>query len=382
MSHDPFPSKLALGEQFCNRFKERNVLKDNIFASRHTVLVSPRRYGKTSLVHYVLSELKLPYVYIDFFLAYDERAIVKRMLVGISEMVSSLMSFEEKTFKSIQALFGKFKATMGAHGFQIEMAYDHGEVDAVDQIYSALIALATLAKKENKKITLFIDEFQNITAAKTSKSIQGAIRHVAQETNDLMMIFSGSNRRLLLEMFDDRSMPLYMLCDKINLDRMTSMDYQPHLQQLALERWSRSLPVMVLTRILTCTELHPFYVNFLCHKLWKNSTCPTVCDVDACWEQCLDDENRRIRSELEKLTRNQQEVMKALAIEPTHEPTSHLFSTQANVAPSSLHQTIKTLLDNDLIYKVKKDDTMVSILRTGQIRVLDPLIAFSLKKYA
>lgn len=57
-------------------------------------------------------------------------------------------------------------------------------LDAVDQIFSSLQALARLAKDKNRTILFFIDEFQDIANTDNSKAIQGAIRHVAQETSE------------------------------------------------------------------------------------------------------------------------------------------------------------------------------------------------------
>ena len=230
MIHDYFPSKLALGKQFYNRHEERKLLKANISKVRHTVLVSPRRYGKSSLVHQVVSELDLPKAAIDLFLAHDDKAITRRILQGISDALSQIIPPSEKLLNSIQKIFRNFKVTLSAKYFNIEAAYSGGVFDAVDQIFEALQGLAHIANEHKKVVIFFIDEFQDIANAESAKSIQGAIRHVAQETSDIMFIFSGSNRHLLLELFDDKSMPLYMLCDKLHLERMTSFDYLPYIQ--------------------------------------------------------------------------------------------------------------------------------------------------------
>lgn len=381
MSEDLFPSKLALGTQFCNRVIERKALADNIAKARHTVLVSPRRYGKSSLAYQVISELKLPFASVDLFLAYDDKTVTQRLLGGISRAVSEILPPGEKAFKKVQALFSKFKISLGLGLFQIELMQDAGDLDAVDQIYSALTALADLAVQEKKKIIIFIDEFQDITSAKSAKSIQGAIRHVAQETNALVFLFSGSNRHLLVEMFDDKSMPLYMLCDKLYLERMHSADYRPHLQSLADKMWKQKLSEPVFNKLMSLTELHPFYVNLLCHTLWKGAF-PGVKEVEQCWHQCMEEESRRIRAEIEKLTRNQQDLLKALALFSTEEPTGQAFSARSGLSVSSLHQAFKVLSDQDVIFRVKQEDECVPFLQKNYARILDPLMAYYLKQYA
>lgn len=51
-----FPSRTASGKAFCNREKERDLLINNILHLRHTLIISPRRYGKTSLAFKTMSK--------------------------------------------------------------------------------------------------------------------------------------------------------------------------------------------------------------------------------------------------------------------------------------------------------------------------------------
>lgn len=378
---DYFPLKLAQGDQFCNREEERKFLKNNATKCRHVVLVSPRRYGKSSLVHQVCFELKIPFTSVDLFLAHDDKAITRRILQGISEVVTQIMPPSEKLLASLQAIFKHFKVTLAAKYFSIEASYDAGVFDPVDQVFNSLRALVKLAEKKKRKVIFFIDEFQDIVGAGSAKSIQGAIRHVAQETSNVMFIFSGSNRHLLLELFDDKSMPLYMLCDKLNLERMSSKDYWSYIQKAANIRWKQKIDKTVFDRIMMNTELHPFYVNMLCNELWLLDSPPSFDAVYTAWSCCFEKEERRLIAELEKLTNNQQDLLKALALNPVMEPTGQKFLTTVGMAYSSIRQTLKSLAEKDMIYKVQKEDVSIPGLRKGQIRVLDPLLAFALRKY-
>jgi hypothetical protein len=49
---------------------------------------------------------------------------------------------------------------------------------------------------------------------------------------------------------------------------------------------------------------------------------------------------------------------------------------------SSIRQGIKALAEKDMIYTVTKEDSAIPGLKLRQIRVLDPLIAFALRKYS
>jgi len=379
---DSFPLKLALGNQFCNRTEEKAFLIHNIAQCRHTVLIAPRRYGKSSLVFNVVAELNTAVASIDLFLAHDDLAVTKRILVGISQAVSHLMPANQKLLAKLQKLFGKFRVSLGINGFSIDASIETSGLDPVDQIFSALQGVDALAKEQDKPIIVFIDEFQDITEAKSAKSIQGAIRHIAQSTKHITFIFSGSNRRLLLELFDDKSKPLYMLCDMLHVERMSSESYYPHLQALAKAKWNQELSPLVFEKIMTLTELHPYYVNMLCHEVWKNKHLPTMEAIFAAWQKCYEAQEDRLITELDKLTAKQKDILKALAVQPTIEPTGHSFVRVSQMPASSISQTIRALLDKDMVYRIKKIDEAVPALEKNQIRVLDPLLAYALKKYA
>ncbi len=74
--------------------------------------------------------------------------------------------------------------------------------------------------------------------------------------------------------------------------------------------------------------------------------------------------------------------MKALALNPVSEPSGQAFLNSINVPLSSVRLAIKSLLDKDIIYVIKKEDPNVPGIKQGQYRVLDPLLAFALRKYS
>lgn len=96
-----FPIGIATGEAFCNRDNERKILKDNINANRHTVLLAPRRYGKTSLVSEVIEQLSYPSCNMDFLLAADARAVEAVILEKIGELLQSILPQTKKPMKKI-----------------------------------------------------------------------------------------------------------------------------------------------------------------------------------------------------------------------------------------------------------------------------------------
>ncbi|MEF9985988.1 MAG: hypothetical protein RR735_02520, partial [Bacteroidales bacterium] len=62
MMDSPFQyGKLAMGNTFVNRVKEKQELKSNLYSGINTMLISPRRWGKSSLVKEAMNELTEQY---------------------------------------------------------------------------------------------------------------------------------------------------------------------------------------------------------------------------------------------------------------------------------------------------------------------------------
>lgn len=160
-----------------------------------------------------------------------------------------------------------------------------------ENIAEALLILEKLLRDKNKQAVLLLDEFQEVGELENGRAIEGAIRHVAQETQQLSIIFSGSNPHLLNNMFEDDRRPLYKLCRKLSLDRMDEIHYKNHLNKAAKAQWESALDEDVFQHIMICSERHPYYVNYLCDVLWSECTkIPTVSDVDHCWKSVVEEE--------------------------------------------------------------------------------------------
>ena len=318
---------------------------------------------------------------IDLFLAHDDQAITKRILLGIGDIVSQITPVTTKALKSIQEYFNNFKVSFSNQGFEISLTHESGVTNPVDQIFDALKNLSQLAKEKKQKVILFIDEFQDIAQASSAKSIEGAIRHVAQSTDSIVFIFSGSTRNLLLELFDDSKKPLYKLCDKINIERIAADHYFSYLRKTAKKRWGENISDDIIIRILSITELHPFYINMLCNELWKRVKIPPLNDVSTAWQICFEQEERWALSEIEKLTSNQQDLLKSLAARPTSEPMGQVFLAQTGLSIASVRTGLKSLAEKDMVYQIKKEDALLPFLKLNEYRVLDPLIAYALRKY-
>jgi AAA+ ATPase superfamily predicted ATPase len=361
---DYFPLTVTQAPAFCNRQSELKRLNSNIHKSRPTLVVSPRRYGKTSLVMNGITKAELCYAKFDLLSVTDEEDIKNVLLYGTGKLLVNIEKGGRKALRVATELFAglNIKLAVDKLGLSIEIGKSGGK--PVYEVLGILERIEKISNKYGKKIILFFDEFQRVVQVTEDSAMQSVIRQVAQMSKNLIFIFTGSNRHLLHKLFNDREQPFYKLCDRITIDRIAAQEYVPYIQHAAQEKWHKNLTIATINRIFDLTERHPYYLNVLCSRLWDNDFCD-IANVDQEWYQYLLEEKSQVGAELDLLSNNQRKLLAALARHNgTKVPRGHEFQMLARMSGASISQAIKTLERRDYIYK----DT------TGYYKVLDPLI--------
>lgn len=366
-----FPQKLALGSNFCNRVDEQKQLRLNIQGVRPTLIMSPRRYGKTSLGVYVVEKLKLPYTHLDLFPLADVQDVQNTILGGIGEILASIESTPEKAMKAVSQFFSELSVRFNFIGSKIEVDLMQSKQESSKTLINALTQLDATLKKKKTKAVLFLDEFQRLGQMQDAELIEAALRHVAQKSTHVVFLFSGSNRHLLNAMFDDSHRPLYKLCDRLTLDRIEAKSYTDFINHLAKRTWKKELSDETLETIFSLTACHPYYVNVLCARLWRKNKYFTTKQVLSAWYDYAVEEKSNVFKELEGLSGNQLKLLIALARNVDIEsPLGDKFLSLANMALSSARQSLNVLKQKDYVYHD----------REKHYRVLDPLIAYVLSE--
>lgn len=362
---DHFPLSIASGEAFCNRIDETTFLKTCIEHQRPVLLISPRRYGKTSLALHAIHQTKLPYAHIDFFSAIDERDIERIILNGVGKLLSSMESLPQKALSlATEILDGsRVRAVLSKVGVSIEI--DNKVEKPSQNILDVLERLEKLAIKTNKKFILFFDEFQCIGEVAPDQAMESVLRQVAQLTKSISFIFSGSNRHLLNQLFDDRKRPFYKLCERMAIQRISKEDYESHIQRSALNAWEGELDSETLNTLFICSERHPYYLNLLCSRMLIGKDKPTAESIKKIWGNYVREERSSVASEIDLLSKNQKKLLTILSrINGTFSPLGNDFIQISKMSKTSIDQALTFLDRHD--YIIKRDD--------GFISVLDPLI--------
>jgi uncharacterized protein len=353
-SRDYFPLGIAVGTSFCNRTPETKLLIDNIKNGKHTLLMATRRLGKSSLALHALELSKQPFVEIDFYMATNEKIIESYILNGVVELIGKALGPIDKLLASVKRYVKdlKPKIDIGTAIFKLELTTE-ADSDPASNVKESLLLLEKLLEENNKHAVLLMDEFQNVGLIARGKGIEGAIRHVAQKTKHLTLIFSGSNRKLLKTMFEDETRPLYKLCWKINVKRITAEHYQSHIQKAAQLTWNKNLSQEAINKIILLTERHPFYMNKLCDRLWTygNENLPSIEDVNSAWSEILEEEKSDAIKEISLLSLGQKSVLNQIAKGINIHLTSKKTILELQMTSSSIIAALEGLEEKDMIEK-------------------------------
>jgi AAA+ ATPase superfamily predicted ATPase len=366
-----FPLGKAFGDAFCNRMEETRKLTGNIQHGKHTLIIAPRRYGKSSLAERAIEQSKLPFVKINFHLCTSEEEISQIVLANVIKLIGKSIGHIEKLMSSIKKYISNLEPLLCFGGEQASLKLIPKDQPNHSVIISeALLLLEKLLAEKNKRAVIFLDEFQEIDRITKQKGIEGAFRTAAQEMQCLSLIFSGSVRSLLLSMFEDENRPLYKLCRKIKLDRIDTNDYEKHIQKIAVDTWSEPLEKDTFNKIMELSNRHPYYVNYLCDALWE--TCqklPKINDVKNAWASVIEEEWSDALRELSDLPIGQRKLLKHIANNTVKTIRDHETCLILSMPASSVSTSVQVLLEKDYVEQNKQ----------GYYGVINPLLLAVLK---
>lgn len=367
MNH--FPTYLALGNAFCNRKEELKRIDYDLKSNTPILLISPRRYGKTSLALKSFEQIKWPYAHVDLYKALSEEEIGKFILRGIGQLLGKIESTPKKLLHIASDFFVSMQIKVVLEKAGIKLEFNQNKASIAEIILQSLEKLHDLAKKKGKHVILFLDEFQVVGEVTDNYAIEAAIREAAQKATHVAYVFSGSNRHLMEHMFYDRKRPFYKLCDQIKLDRINAEAYEKYIQMVSQKIWHEKLAQKTLDAIFKLTELHPYYVNKLCSLLCQIDKLPTEKEVFSVWERFVLENKSIVERELALLSINQRKLLIFFATYKTNELFSKQMTQTINLTSSSVQRAIEPLIEKDYVFV---DDEKC-------YRILDPLIKSVLK---
>jgi hypothetical protein len=278
--------RMVAGDAFTDREKDVQRLTANFRNGINMVLISPRRWGKSSLVQKaskIVRNRKIKVVNID---AFSLRSELDFYTVYAKEVIAATSSHWEERLKNLKEFLRQItpKVTIGIdpeHEFSIGFDWDE-----VRQNTNEILDLPDkIAKAKGFKVVVCIDEFQNIASFNDPLAFQKLLRSVWQKHESASYCLYGSKFHMMQELFERQSMPFYRFGDLIHLEKIPEKDWRIFIRE-RFANTGKSIDENFISDIIRATDRHSYYVQQLSHLIWEK-TYDTV--SEAIYKEALDD---------------------------------------------------------------------------------------------
>ena len=313
MKQNPFKyGELSQGQNFCNRKEEIKRLHAAFRDGQSIVLISPRRWGKSSLVNHALATYsgKLIAIKLDCFGIRSSGEFYSILLKAILQSTSTKLQHVADTVKSfIKAYIPFVKYSIG-DGEEIKISLDipEGKVDA-----GAVLDLCQKVAVSRKiRIVVCIDEFQKIAEWSDGKNVLEKLRSHWQKHRDVSYCLYGSKRHLMASLFSDSSQPFYRFGETIFLQRIAASEWVRFIVYNC-GRSGKRIEEPVAQRLVEIVNAHSYFVQYLARICWNSTTDKiTGAVLDNAYREFLNDHLALFQNMTKGLTFYQTNYIKAV----------------------------------------------------------------------
>ena len=350
--------KIATEKNFTDREKETADLVQNFMSLINTIIISPRRWGKSSLVNKaaklaMAQDSNLRICHIDLFNVRSEEHFYS--LLAQKVIVATSTKWEE--------------AIESARSFPAnEVSIDFDWEDVKRNPDEVLDLAEKIARKKGLKIVICVDEFQNIAEFTDPDYFQKKLRSHWQLHQNVAYCLYGSKRHMMMEVFTDSSKPFYKFGNLMFLNKIET----PCLVEFFKSRFAdtgKSIDDEASHLIAKLVDNHPYYAQQLAQLSWLRTK--EVCTVEIVREAhtaLVEQLSLLFVTITETLTTQQLNYLKALiagekAISSTEVMHRYQISSTTSISRSKAALVKNDILDN----------------KAGEISFQDPIYAYWLK---
>lgn len=338
-------------EFFCDRVRETKELSDALFNGRNVTLISPRRMGKTGLICHTFHNLKKQHpdivtLYMDIFstqsLSDFVRLFANTVLGKLDSLPQKAMSRITQFVRSCRPVFS-FDEITGSPKVTVDIAPNE-EVNTLKEIFEYLAS-------SEKRCYIAIDEFQQIREY-PEKGVEALLRSHIQFLPNVNLIFSGSKKHVMQDMFTSSQKPFYLSTQMINITSIDPVEYS----KFAVNHFAANgynLPENIFKHIYDKYEGHTWYLQNLLNRLYSYGRNVDMEMVGYAVDQIISEFSFSYADLLNSQTPGNIRLLKAIAKEGCVKEimSGSFIANHKLTAASSVSASIRKLIERELVYE-------------------------------
>jgi len=342
---------------FTNRENEAAKLQSNLLNGINTTIMSPRRWGKSSLVEKVIADInkkksKNKTVIIDLFSISSEEEFLE---VFAREVIKASSSKWEEWMHSGKNFFKKLipKISLGIDpNADFNVSFDWNELRKnSDEIMNLP---ETIAIKKGIKFIICLDEFQNLVHFNDYINFEKKLRACWQRHKSVTYCLFGSKRHMMTDIFNNPSKPFYRFGDIMLLQKIQTPKWISFITK-SFRNTGKVIDDDIAKAIPGVMKNHSWYVQQLSHYVWNlTHKKATITELNTALTELIQANTPLYQKEIESISTTQLNLLKAVAngenkLTSTFVMQKYFLGTPRNV---SKNKTI--LINNDIIQSVNQ----------------------------
>ncbi len=270
--------KYVSDEYFCDREKETEQVKTQLFNGRNMTLIAARRIGKSGLISHVFAQPDIAKAYYTIQVdLYATNNLTEMVTVLGKEVFSQVQkqskSWRDKFFDVITSLrVGlKLDPVSGVPTLDIGIGDISSPTMTIDQIFEYL-------EMADKPCIVAFDEFQQITNY-PEKNVEALLRTYIQRCKKTLFIFAGSQKHMMAQMFLSPARPFYQSTSNMGLEPIPRDTYIAFAQAM-FKKGAKEIDAEAVGRVYDMYYGITWYMQYMLNEMFNLTPEGGTCRVE------------------------------------------------------------------------------------------------------
>jgi hypothetical protein len=355
------PNPFVYGEvvpvtSFVDRETELERLAGDLVAGQKIFLISPRRYGKSSLVRQALRAAERGGA-LTVDVTVSSYSSYVAFLEGYARALLSIETRLDKARAWLRDMLGSVRPEVrlepderGTGKLSVSFPAARTEKDVTRLAQEVFALPGRIAEARRRRLAVALDEFQAI-ASFDGGSVEHALRAAVQHQRQVGYVFSGSEPSLMERMLG-RSRPFYKAGPVMRLQKIPAERFADFIE--ARFRATRIRPAAGLgMAIVELAGNLPYDVQRLAHEVWddaQGAKSVGLEDLHETLKRLLGEHEAIFEATWQRLTLSQRATLRAAVIEEGAELLSADVRTRYRLGgPSTVQTALSALVREDIL---------------------------------